>query len=452
MQATQVDPSDNAYLALDGATTTGNISLVLMLDGTAELDQVRRQVRAALPAVPEFRRRLHPVALGLDRPWWVDDAGFELDRHVVEQRLPAGDDRSVALAAAQVAQRVLDRDRPLWSFTLLQIPADAGRPARSALVTRVHHAISDGARYREILQACFGPGPAPGADDWTPEPVPPEATLLARSAQEASAWAARSLVESGQALAAALREPPAWPPATPSLQVAPRTPLNRAVTGDRTFAFGSLDVAASKPVRTRHRATVNDVFHASVAAALRAWLGARNVLPATPLVALFPISQRHLTEDQSGANRIGITSCVIPTHLADPLERLRAAHEGLEQAKGTPLMDERTMATATRALAPLLAPLAQLSTTLRMADTMPSPFNLLVSNVPLGDAPLQIGTGHVERVHPMPPIFDGLGVNITAHGYRGRLHVGIFACPQVVPDPWELWEPLRAAYEQVCQL
>jgi diacylglycerol O-acyltransferase len=61
---------------------------------------------------------------------------------------------------------------------------------------------------------------------------------------------------------------------------------------------------------------------------MRQWLAERDALPASPLVAMVPISVRHLAVDQSGANRIALTLCTIPTDVDDRRERVAAARGG----------------------------------------------------------------------------------------------------------------------------
>ena len=105
---------------MDAANTTGNVCLLLTLEGTVTRDQLMEQVRRALPGLPMLRRRLHTVAWGLDLPWWVDDTAFDLDRHVVEHEVPEpGGDKAVADLAARLTMIPMDRTRPLWSVHLI---------------------------------------------------------------------------------------------------------------------------------------------------------------------------------------------------------------------------------------------------------------------------------------------------------------------------------------------
>ena len=89
VHAQRVAPVDASYLSMDAANTTGNVCLMLTLEGQVTRDDLADHVARALPSLPMLRRRLHEVAWGLDLPWWVDDATFDLDRHVIEHVVPA---------------------------------------------------------------------------------------------------------------------------------------------------------------------------------------------------------------------------------------------------------------------------------------------------------------------------------------------------------------------------
>ena len=41
-----------------------------------------------LPLVPVLRRKLLNVPLGLDQPYWIDDADFDIEYHIREIALP----------------------------------------------------------------------------------------------------------------------------------------------------------------------------------------------------------------------------------------------------------------------------------------------------------------------------------------------------------------------------
>jgi hypothetical protein len=61
-------------------------------------------------------------------------------------------------------------------------------------------------------------------------------------------------------------------------------------------------------------------------------------------------------------------------------------------------------------------------------------FNVVVSNVPGPDVPVYLAGARMDSLHPIGPIMEGVGVNITVFSYLGSVHVGIQACWDLVPD------------------
>lgn len=455
MYAEQLGPLDAAYLALDSPTTSGTVCLMLQLDGQVDLATVRRHLVDGVTRMPDLRRRLHGVAKGLGRPWWVDDPHFDIDAHLGEHEVPSpGGARATAATVSQLSMRHLDRHRPLWRVEVLQDRLDRS----TSLLVCVHHAVADGFRMRQVLGAFTSRRPSQAgprervapADAWIPRAVPPELELLARAALRTGRWGVSAALTGGRV---ALTSPP-WRPLQTALELppAPATPFNRAVSGRRTWVYGTLELAASRRLRTHYRVTVNDVVHAVIAAALRDWLRDRDTLPDRPLVAMVPVSMRAGATDTAGANRIGVTLCQVPTEQQHPLDRLRQAHRAMSKAKTRPVLDDNALDALARVFGLALPTAVQTVSSWHLLDRLPSPINLVVSNVPMFDDHFYVGPRQVSAVYPMAPIFEGVGLNITIQGYQHRLDVGVAACPELVPDVDRLWARMQQEYSDLCAL
>ena len=70
----------------------------------------------------------------------------------------------------------------------------------------------------------------------------------------------------------------------------------------------------------------------------------------------------------------------------------------------------------------------------RLADSMPPPFNVVVSNVVFSRAPIYMAGARIEHVYPMSIPVHGQALNITVHGYVDGLDFGFMAGANVVPD------------------
>src|ERR1700742_2600868 len=184
----QLTGLDAAFLTLDSPTAYGHVGSVSVLDpppgGEAlTLERLTELIESRLHLVPPFRRRLVEVPFGLDQPYWIEDPDFDIEFHVRELALPApGDDRQLAVQAARLHARPLDRRRPLWEAYLIHGLQGGGQ----ALYVKVHHAAIDGVSGNDLLAALMDTSPqspeADEADPWHPEAEPGAARRLVRSA------------------------------------------------------------------------------------------------------------------------------------------------------------------------------------------------------------------------------------------------------------------------------
>ena len=98
------------------------------------------------PLIPLLRQRLKYVPLGLDQPYWIDDANFDIEFHVREISLPTGLGRATR-RAGQPAARTPARRRPLWEMYLISGLVGG----RVAVYTKMHHAAIDGVSGTELM-------------------------------------------------------------------------------------------------------------------------------------------------------------------------------------------------------------------------------------------------------------------------------------------------------------
>jgi hypothetical protein len=69
---------------------------------------------------------------------------------------------------------------------------------------------------------------------------------------------------------------------------------------------------------------------------------------------------------------------------------------------------------------------------LRLGRRLPVPFDLMVSNVPVPPGARSLLGAPVRSMHPVPLVTEGLGLNVTVHGYDTGLHYGIRSVPGLV--------------------
>ena len=455
----QLSGLDAAFLAMETSSVYGHVGSICIIDPSTApepltLERLQEVIASRLHLVPPFRRRLAEVPFGFDQPYWVEDPDFDIEFHVRELALPApGGDRQLKDQAARLHARPLDRSRPLWELYLISGLAGG----RSAIYTKVHHAAIDGVSGNDILAAFLDLDPN-GRDlgevpEWTCDDVPGPVPLLARSALSLAAqpWrAARLTADLARSVPRLAVSPgrPALPvvdrllPRRGSSAVlqqtglrAPRTPFNRPISPHRRWSFCTVPLDEVKEVKRAAGCTVNDVVMALSAGALRRWLIDHDALPDSPLIAAVPVSVR--TEAQKGTlgNRVSTMTAPMGTHLADPLDRLRHAHEAMRAAKDQHgALPADLLSDVTEFAMPALAgQAARLAARLRLVEWL-SPFNLIVSNVPGPNQPLYYAGARLLAYYPISAIADGQGLNITVMSYESGMHFGLIADRDLVPD------------------
>jgi hypothetical protein len=84
-----------------------------------------------------------------------------------------------------------------------------------------------------------------------------------------------------------------------------------------------------------------------------------------------------------------------------------------------------------------------------MADRHRPLFNVTNSKVPGPPFPLySIGARMVSNF-PVGSVIDGGGLNMTVMSYLDQLDFGLQACPDVLPDIWDLARALETALDDL---
>jgi WS/DGAT/MGAT family acyltransferase len=488
----QLSGLDAGFLYMETPSTVGHVSSLSVYERPdpsyrpleAWCGQVERRVHLLEP----LTRRPVNVPFGLDHPYWVEDPDFHLDFHIRHTAVPPpGSDEQLANLVARVIARPLDRAHPLWESYVIEGLAND----RFAILTKVHHATIDGASGAELLTLMLDHDPEgdviadPPARRGVPR-VPGDTEILARTIVNLARKPGRLLVLSartlrdvgratrnpllvaaGNQLRGGLRGPLGTvlnlgrrrneerdepPLALPSLR-APRTMFNQSITPHRAFAFRSTSLDAVKAVKNQLGATVNDVVMAACAGGLRRYLDMHGDLPQQPLVAMIPVSIRTGQETEKWTNRVSGIIANLPTNEADPIARVKSVHDAMMTAKGlfdalpaealTDFAQFPPPAVFTRAM--------RMATRFHLANRFTAPINLIVSNVPGPREPLYSAGAKLLHYYPVSAIGESQGLNITVQSYLGSLDFGLVACPDLVPDLWNLVDAIVDDLEALVQ-
>ena len=126
---------------------------------------------------------------------------------------------------------------------------------------------------------------------------------------------------------------------------------------------------------------------------------------------------------------------MLPTHVADPVERVKLVHAATVQAKAQQAAIPQGLVDQISDFSPpaLTARAARVVFATGVLHRLP-PFNLCISNVPGPNVPVFLCGARLLAHYPVSVITDGQGLNITLVGYLGQLHFGLTACRELIPD------------------
>ena len=463
----QLTGTDVSFLLMETANTYGHVNgLSIYERPSPDFDpftEVRNRLGIMVGHLEPLRRKVVEVPFELDRPYWVEDADFDLDFHVRHIGLaPPGAVDQLAEQVARIVGRRMDRARPLWEAYVIEGLADG----RWALLQKTHHATIDGAS-GVIMLKMFTDDSRDAIyplehREWVGEQPPSRAEMLQAAAKNLvinpvkgmrlSLSVLRDLADSTSVsgLVTQVRKTLGSITAGSSgdstssvsfpLTPAPSTPWNKAVTPHRRFAMRSADLANLKRLKDATGGTLNDVVMAICTGALRAYLIEKDQLPEGPLRAMVPVSIRTGLEEDPWTNRVSAIVADLPTYCDDPIERVGLCRDAMNAAKGQlDLVPADTLGEAADYTSPVVAAAAiRLVSRLKLADRLNSPINVVISNVPGPREALYFAGAKLDAYIPVSTISDGIGLNITVHSYEDRLDFGLISDRELIPDLWHL--------------
>lgn len=383
----------------------------------------------AIPAGEPFNLKLSRKGLPLAWPTWVADKNFDIDFHLRHSALPQpGHMDELMKLVSRLHGRLLDRTRPLWEMYLIE----GLEGNRFGIYTKIHHALVDGVGGMRLMDLSL----ARSADDrntralWSAQEIE-KRVRAKRTLTDGAIRTAKNLMAPLRGLPQALRAIalPGKTEAAIAFKTS-KTVFNGHITASRRFAIQTLPMAETKEIGTILGHTVNDVFLAICATALRRYLADRNRTPDLPLTATVPVSLQVQGSSQKG-NRISYIAVNLRTDIADPLERLSAIGRSAAAAK-------RDMSALNRHAVQTLAVVAQSTAALinhfHLSDLVKPPANLVLSNVPGPRTPLYLMGAEMIGSYPMSILMDGQALNITLCSHGNQLDFGILGCRNAMPD------------------
>jgi diacylglycerol O-acyltransferase len=428
-RVSRLSPLDAAFLYFERPHQRMHVGCVALLDGPIPFEAFAGAMAERLGGIARYRQRPVRPVLDVDWPRWEEDATFDIRRHLRHVTVPApGRDAELHELVDTLFAAPLDRRHPLWETYLI----DGLAGGRSALLCKVHHAMIDGVSGAQVLEAMSDPVPRPatnGVRAVGATPVAEPTSLFATLRPSALLARARDVVGAAGTLASLVLEP------------ASTLPFNAPITDARHIAWTSFALDEFLTLRGAAGCKVNDVVLAVIAGALRRYLVARGVRPDGLRVrTLVPVSMRRAEDHMTLGNLVSAMFPCLPVDVADPVERLRAMSEEMRRLKerGQPRASGIAMQIAGMLPAPLNALLAR-------ALPEGTPLNTVCTNVPGPRDACRILGRTIIEIHPIVPLFSGMGLEFAIMSYAGRLSICAAVDPHLVPEADDLPTHLHAS-------
>jgi diacylglycerol O-acyltransferase len=448
----QLNTLDAGFLMAEDSDPKVSLAIggIAIIDGAApSYGQFKDVLAERIRAIPRCTQILRTQPFDVGVPKWVEDPGFDLTRHVRRVALPQpGDDAELFRVVANVLERRLDRDRPLWECWVIE----ALKGNRWAILMKIHHCMADGISATRILTRL--------CDDAEREtltrPVAAKQTAVKRTAATHSHLkSVPDLIPLGNPLDSLLRAAAGITDAAARtvsgaagiaaslLRPAHGSSLIGPVTAMRRYRAVRVPFADVEKVCRKFDVTVNDVALAAITEGFRSVLLSRGEQPrANSLRTLVPVSVRSADALDKPGNRLSVMLPYLPVDQDDPIQQLRAVHSRLSRAKHGGQRQAGNVAVSAANYIPFMFS----ARAIRFLTRLPQRgIVTLATNVPGPRRQLEMMGRKVARLLPIPPIALRLRMGVAVLSYTDDLVFGITADYDAEADVEELAKGIEMA-------
>ncbi len=475
----QLSALDAVFLHMETDATPMHVGSCILFTPPAKhkgsfYPKIRDHITARMHLAPLFSRRLAFMPFAVATPVWTTADKVDIAHHIQTVKLPKpGTMAQCEAMIAKLHEGLLDRDRPLWQFTVVE----GLQSGQIAFYAKIHHAALDGQGGVALAQAVLETSPIPTVVDAPSErksKAPPTAMKLlgaafrntvaqygkiAKSLPELAKTA--SAMNALSASAAEALKQSSDPKKKKSLSgvaallpkglaIGPRTTMNVAVSPRRAFKTLRIPLSEIKQIGRAHDAKLNDVVLALCSGALRGYFGDDKKILAKTMIGAVPASLR-AAGDTSQSNQVTMMLITLATNLADPAKRIAAIVAGSTKAKMLTQGMKNVIPTDLPSLGVpwLMSAISTLYNSDVVANRIPTVANLVISNVPGPQVPLYMAGATMDAYFPVSIVTHGLGLNVTLHSYNGSLDIGLIACKKAVPDIARFAKAMEAAHQEL---
>ena len=452
---------DTAWLRMDSKSNLMMIIGVWTLKPGIHYQDLCRRIEERMLKYDRFRQRAVQDATGAT---WVEDADFDIERHVVLEKLPRhakGHEQEVLQdRIGELAMEPLDHAHPLWQMHLVE-HYDGG----SALIVRIHHCIADGIALIAVTMSLVDGG------------EPPPQRRRKAAAEEPDHWVAETLVKpftdvAVKALGMAGDGTAKWLELLHDPQKGLSGSLDLAKLGGRVVndaaalllmaddsktrlkgkPAGAKRVAWCPPVPLEEvkavgralNCSINDVLLSCVAGAIGQYLrDLGDDVSGQEIRAMVPVNLRPL--DQAAhklGNRFGLAPLVLPIGIENPIERVYEVRRRMNALKGS---TQPVLAFLVLAISGLLIKPAQ--------DAITGMFQrkttAVMTNVPGPREKLKFLGSTLEQSMFWVPQSGDVGVGVSILSYGGGVQFGVITDTALCPDPQKIIDEFEPEFAKL---
>jgi WS/DGAT/MGAT family acyltransferase len=452
---------DTAWLRMDNDVNLMMIVGVWLLTPGITHATLCERVEDKLLKYTRFRQKVVQDPMGAN---WVADEGFDIQRHVLHEKLKRhkGQSERAALQArvGDLANTPLDAAHPLWQFHLID-----GYEGGSALIARVHHCIGDGIALISVMLSITDGGMDPptrkkkneaaedDGSDWLSDAVVKPLTDIA---VKAIGMYGGGVVKSMEVLSNPQQLMGSVDMARTGVQVLrdvaamalmpddSPTRLKGKPVGKKVVAWGEpLPLDAVKSIGKGLNCSINDVLLACAAGAIGQYLRERGDDPkGQEIRAMVPVNLRPLDKAWQLGNRFGLAPLVLPIGIENPIERVYAVRARMNELKGSyqPLLAFAVLSVAGLLIKPVQDTLLGLFAKKATA---------VMTNVPGPAKPLTFCGATLRQTMFWVPASGDIGMGVSILSYGGGVQFGLITDEKLCPDPQHIIDRFEPEFEKL---
>lgn len=453
--------ADSLFLSIESDDCPMNIGVLAIIqdcDLDALIQRITDVMMSQAPLAAAVRRKFIKSTMELDHPIWVLNTGFDINEHIIRHQLnTTTESNDFNAALAEIVQSRFSGDKPMWEFHVFT----GLKNNRTAFVLKIHHSYSDGANAVLLLQLLMD-GEAPGSRkkvssesnqtivhaineteryrymNWSGLPRQLLLTLLANISLHSIILYKFMLKKR----------------AHKSDSLAPATRFNKPISKQRSYTHGSFLLKEIKEICSAFSCSRNDVFMATVSAALRRYLQSMDELPDKSLYAGLPLSLPASDHRGVAINQLAFYRSSLATNIDDPLNRLAQVSNRLKRATDRARTQWKGRLLERMAVAPprAMRTMSELYRRLLARKLIAPNFNVFTTLIPGPSKGWTIAGAEVVGVHPMSIPYHGAGLFVSAIRYKDQNKFGVIADRASLPDPDKFAQHMQEAFEELLTL